>query len=204
VDTSSLSLVNGGTASFSGTLTEILQDQSWSRTLDFASLHAYQSQIHPTAQFAEDDLYISVLPAGNAFGFYDAAPDLVEMLFYDFPIGQESFAFIYGAFEDRSDISTTPYLSWDPPAEGTATHYWLRIRELFVDMDRTRSRPVASVFTADTQLLLPPDILEPGKSYFFQLISVNDPGRDILLRAGRESSLQRPTALFGRGRDSSV
>lgn len=265
VDTSSLSLVNGGTASFSGTLTEILQDQSWSRTLDFASLHAYRSQIHPTAEFAEDDVYISVLPAGNAFGFYDAAPDLVEMLFYAFPIGQESFTFIYAnpfpqwkdtfvdvgaifskryqlppanptsvftfvhtadtrenfpnpfrlqisppqnflinglvAYEDRSDISTTPYLSWDPPAEGTATHYWLRIRELFVDMNRTRSRPVASVFTADTQLLLPPDIIEPGKSYFFQLIAVNDPGRDIqlapFLRSFPESSAPTLTGVLG-------
>jgi hypothetical protein len=65
--------------------------------------------------------------------------------------------------------TTTPEVSWmAPPAvPGERYHYILFINELSVDGSATVSQPVATLWTDDTRLRVPPGMLSPGRSYVF-------------------------------------
>lgn len=74
------------------------------------------------------------------------------------------------AQQNRALSSTSPLLTWLPPATGTATGYAVRVRELSISStNRTQSRLVARVMTAGTSLRLPPGILQSGRTYVFIL-----------------------------------
>lgn len=64
--------------------------------------------------------------------------------------------------------SLTPALSWSAPSKGSPTGYAVRIRELYVNTTgQTRSISRGAVLTPSTSVVLPPGLLESGKSYVF-------------------------------------
>lgn len=113
LSTSSLTVVNRQTSSLAGTLADVLQDNTFSLNWALSTFHAYGSQVHPSAQFQDDELYIAVLRDSASHGFYDAAPDLVEAYV---PPGtsDQTFEFIYG----------NPFPSeWGEPFAESLTRY---------------------------------------------------------------------------------
>src|SRR5262249_55378322 len=56
-------------------------------------------------------------------------------------------------------IAATPHVSWSPPATGKANGYIVLIYHLFIDSGVTHAEYVAEVFTADTEVVIPPGLL---------------------------------------------
>lgn len=76
-------------------------------------------------------------------------------------------------------VGTTPLLSWAAPTLGTPTYYQLRLYRLFASADGFLNRsPVANLYTPQTQLRLPPGLLNPGQNYYVQVVSYWKPGTD--------------------------
>ncbi|NTX53367.1 hypothetical protein [Myxococcus sp. CA039A] len=72
------------------------------------------------------------------------------------------------AFGTLSGVGLTPRLAWSAPSVGDATHYRVRIFEIYVDSEgSTVQGPQAGrLYTSATQLTVPPGVLEAGKRYF--------------------------------------
>lgn len=72
------------------------------------------------------------------------------------------------AFSAQSGITTTPTLSWDPPAIGTPVGYWVVPYRVFASGDGTEiDWKAPSLVTTSTTLTLPPGVIEPGDPYVF-------------------------------------
>lgn len=76
-------------------------------------------------------------------------------------------------FTARTGVGTTPTISWQAPAVGTATQYGVGIQHLVAQGTTTTNQVVANFRTGDTSLQLPPGLLVAGESYFFQIIAFN-------------------------------
>ena len=83
-------------------------------------------------------------------------------------------------FNDHSAVGTRPTVSWQVPTLGTATGYRLSIYNLYNDgTGASKFAFVATLYTKQTSLVIPPELLSPGLQYVFKLSSVNLQARDI-------------------------
>ncbi len=79
-------------------------------------------------------------------------------------------------FADHGGVSTTPTLAWSAPTVGTANAYRVRVNQLSSSGGNTTSSDVAEMFTADTSITLPPNVLQSGQSYYFVVYAMfNNP-----------------------------
>ena len=79
------------------------------------------------------------------------------------------------AFGNLSGVGPTPTLTWQAPAIGAATFYLVTIHSLTVSGMATKSAFIASVYTSDTMLQLPPNLLLPGTTYVFSINARSQP-----------------------------
>ncbi|MCY1033404.1 hypothetical protein OV207_18265 [Corallococcus sp. BB11-1] len=73
------------------------------------------------------------------------------------------------AFGTLAGVGLMPRLAWMQPAVGTATHYRIRVYEIFVDAQGRTAQvadPVAQFYTARTDIRFPPGVLVEGRRYF--------------------------------------
>lgn len=83
-------------------------------------------------------------------------------------------------FFDQSGVGTTPTVTWDAPAVGTATHYRVRIDRLYVGAQGHAASELAGFFyLTGTSLTIPPNLLVPGNNYVFTIFAESLPGIDI-------------------------
>jgi hypothetical protein len=77
-------------------------------------------------------------------------------------------------------VGMSPLVSWAPPALGVPTYYQLRLYRLYTAPGSTSlSRVlVTQLYTPQTQLRLPPELLVPGENYYLQVVSYYRPGVD--------------------------
>jgi hypothetical protein len=74
------------------------------------------------------------------------------------------------AFTPATGIGLTPTVSWTAPATGTPTWYNVSIRRLFIgSTGRAQRETVADVQTTSTSVVLPPNLLLPGETYYFKI-----------------------------------
>jgi hypothetical protein len=73
------------------------------------------------------------------------------------------------AFDDQSGVTETPTLSWSAPEIGSDVFYHLFVEELTNDNGASRVTVLASLYTKDTQVDLPPGILDAGGTYFVRV-----------------------------------
>ena len=229
-----LAVSQGATASLSGTMSVLAQDQSLVVDVRAQAFESLRTAVNPGTQAAVSHaLYVAAFPDGTR-GSYAAAPDLVT---FQPPAGGRDrvFSFTYGnphpgfaqaglveasylvqhtlpggaaralsirpsagyvdalpafsatalvprlsparaptlngqdAFGSLTGVGLMPRLAWTAPAVGTATHYRIRVYEIFVDgQGRTAqvAEPVAQLHTSRTDVRLPPGVLVAGKRYF--------------------------------------
>lgn len=86
---------------------------------------------------------------------------------------------------DLSSATRTPTVTWDAPALGTPTRYYLRVEQLQLSSSRTTGRVVVSfwLLPTDTSFTLPPNLLATGQAYVFTLTafkSTTDLTREFL------------------------
>ncbi|ATB43620.1 hypothetical protein CYFUS_009100 [Cystobacter fuscus] len=83
------------------------------------------------------------------------------------------------ATENLTGVGTTPLLSWTVPALGTPTYYQLRLYRVSVMADGSVSRQsMATLYTPETQLRLPPGMLATDRHYYVQVTAYLRPGVD--------------------------
>ncbi len=77
-------------------------------------------------------------------------------------------------------VGTTPLVSWTPPTLGVPTHYQLRLYRLYTAPGSSflSRQLVTYLYTPQTQLRLPPELLLPGENYYLQVSSYYRPGTD--------------------------
>lgn len=92
----------------------------------------------------------------------------------------------HDAFESIDGIGTSPVVSWEPPGLGTATSYLLAVIMLVDEEGFTRTYRVASLWTTDTSVTIPPGILAPGGTYVFSIYALHAPGVDPEAEPNRE------------------
>ncbi len=68
-------------------------------------------------------------------------------------------------------IGTMPTLSWTAPTTGTAARYYVTIDLVMLQNGATALKPLATLETADTQLVIPPSLLIAGQTYVFEIES---------------------------------
>jgi hypothetical protein len=105
------------------------------------------------------------------------------------------------AFVAHTGIGTSPVLEWSRPEVGTPTQYRVTVAEL-TSASKGAPVPVAALFTTETQLTIPPGVLESGHAYVFRFGTLleSGPGMEArpLLHAFPEcvseavSEVQRP------------
>lgn len=79
-------------------------------------------------------------------------------------------------FSDQTLNTTTPTISWSPPAVGSPTLYTVRIRRLRPVGARV---DVAILLTAATSIQVPPGIFTSGNDYYVRLTAIADPARTV-------------------------
>jgi hypothetical protein len=79
-------------------------------------------------------------------------------------------------FAPSGPIISTPLLTWEPPAVGSAREYTVIVNRLGSDTNNktTRTR-VATFITTQTRLKIPQGVLTPGESYVFQIVASDNP-----------------------------
>jgi hypothetical protein len=84
------------------------------------------------------------------------------------------------AFQNQTGVGTTPTLSWQAPAIGTATGYQVRFRRLYNNAGASSVEILPQViYTAETSVQVPPGILIAGESYYLRIFAVNNGGFDF-------------------------
>ncbi|RKH79817.1 hypothetical protein D7Y21_33180 [Corallococcus sp. AB045] len=148
---------------------------------------------HRVYSFVYGDPYPELKQAGMVFTAFNVAlmaPGATQALTLRLTVGYNDVmpAFLVGAIVPRlspprlatlagqaasgnlTGVGLTPRLAWTEPSVGTATHYRLRVYEVFVNAQGRTSQsaggPVAQLDTAGTSLRLPPGVLAAGKSYY--------------------------------------
>jgi hypothetical protein len=88
-----------------------------------------------------------------------------------------------------SGVGTTPTLSWDAPASGTASNYSIIVYALTASGNQTTHQIVARLYTSgsSTRLRLPPGLLTMEKSYVFEVQAFAMPGVNLVERPFRVS-----------------
>lgn len=81
-----------------------------------------------------------------------------------------------------SGVGLTPQLSWDPPALGTATQYSVSVVRLTANGSNTSQSTIATFYSPDTSVTIPPGVLVSGGEYVFYVTagtmgSINAPFR---------------------------
>jgi hypothetical protein len=79
------------------------------------------------------------------------------------------------AFAAASGVGQTPLIAWTAPAIGTPTFYRLVVNKLGTDGSVV---PVATIFTKNTFVRVPPGVLVSGSFYALQLSAVSSNGLD--------------------------
>jgi hypothetical protein len=92
----------------------------------------------------------------------------------------------HDAFESIDGIGTTPTVSWQPPALGTATRYLVVVTMLVDEEGFTRAYRVAFIDTTGTAVIIPPGILAPGGTYVFSIYALHEPWVDAEAEPNRE------------------
>lgn len=106
--------------------------------------------------------------------------------------GQDAFGTLTGA-------GRMPTVSWNAPARGTATSYAVVVSELSVSAGATDSNVVASITTTGTSIVLPPNVLAAGKTYYLAITAYAAPGIDATVHPYRSTLPQASaTALTGQ------
>lgn len=90
-------------------------------------------------------------------------------------------------FTDKTIVGTTPTLTWQPPAVGTASGYIIRVYQIAVNNGSANLEAKTFFFTSSTSVVLPPAILISGNSYYFQIESVYRKNIDLSVTPRRES-----------------
>jgi hypothetical protein len=96
------------------------------------------------------------------------------------------------AQEERALTSLTPVFTWEPPTLGTADLYELRIFRVYASPsspDVARTETVALFLTAQRQLHVPPNVLQPQQAYVVRIAAMRTPGRDLTQTPFRVDSL---------------
>lgn len=75
----------------------------------------------------------------------------------------------------RTGVGRTPRVAWKAPRLGTPTTYFVGIARIGVSGGQLRLLGSVTLSTATTSLLLPPDLLAPGNSYYLQILAVSAP-----------------------------
>lgn len=103
----------------------------------------------------------------------DAVPDLIEPV-----IGPVQQLQINGldALQPHSGVGTMPVVSWRPPAFGTAAEYQVSFH--WINDGYTSGTDTPSIFTTETQVLVPPDYLTPGVTYSVTVSALASGTRD--------------------------
>jgi hypothetical protein len=89
-------------------------------------------------------------------------------------------------YDDQPLVGLTPRLFWDPPSEGDATGYVVRVHRLEATpapedpaITITTNVEIARIVTRASSLVLPPGLLEPSKRYAFVIRSVHMPNSSL-------------------------
>ncbi|HEX8437513.1 hypothetical protein, partial [Archangium sp.] len=78
-------------------------------------------------------------------------------------------------FSAVSGVGVSPVISWEPPALGTPNLYQVIVRRLSIDSrGNTRSAQVGSVYTRDTQVRMPADLMVAGQSYVLSIAAIQN------------------------------
>jgi hypothetical protein len=72
-------------------------------------------------------------------------------------------------FQSQPNASTQPVVSWNPPSVGTPDGYSLSIIQLKKTGTITKAGTVFTIYTTQDSITIPPELLEPGSAYAFQL-----------------------------------
>lgn len=83
------------------------------------------------------------------------------------------------AFGPLQGITTTPTLSWSPPAVGAPTHYLVTLWPMVVLDGGVPQYPfvdAGAVQTSDTSVVIPPGLMAPGMMYYFVIQAMVVPG----------------------------
>ena len=75
-------------------------------------------------------------------------------------------------FDNQLAVGPMPTLSWTAPALGVPDYYLVRVLELRANGARSEFRIVARLNTADTSLMMPPDLLQAGHFYVITMAAV--------------------------------
>lgn len=81
-------------------------------------------------------------------------------------------------FSNQLAVGVSPTLTWQAPAVGTPSYYFVRVLELRADGNRSVIVPVARFTTGQTTMTLPPGVLQSGKTYVIT-IAANSSGTPV-------------------------
>jgi hypothetical protein len=90
-----------------------------------------------------------------------------------------------GGSDDQSGVGVSPRVSWSPPQIGAATLYYVTILELRRDFNNILLEIARITDTASTEILIPPGVLESGKTY---VIVVTAGSQSVLISGIAEAS----------------
>lgn len=86
-----------------------------------------------------------------------------------------------GAFQNLTGVGADASLRWSKPLVGTATNYVVNIFRLGTSNGATTVTRVTTLHTDLQSVYLPPDVLQPGQTYFAEIQSWYQPGSDLAL-----------------------
>ncbi len=75
----------------------------------------------------------------------------------------------------RTGVGRAPRVGWSAPELGTPTTYYVNIGRLGLSGGQLRVLSTTSISTARTSVLVPPDVLIEGQSYYLQVLAVSAP-----------------------------
>lgn len=80
-----------------------------------------------------------------------------------------------------SGVGTTPLLSWEPSSVGAPNGYIVTLYRLepIPDQQFPRSTRVATLYTTESSIVLPKDLMASGQNYCFLVRAVSQPGVDV-------------------------
>jgi hypothetical protein len=142
------------------------------------------------------------VPIAGGVGSYRA---LDELFAGDnaLPISQVGHPTIAGedASVEQTGVGLTPVLAWEAPLVGSVNGYRIRIVRIYAgDNNGGRQQPVATIYSRDTELTIPPGVLEAGERYYIQIAAWDEPNRDFAAAPNRltipTSVAHLPTAAF--------
>lgn len=95
------------------------------------------------------------------------------------------------AQDERTLGSLTPLFTWEPPTQGTADVYELRIFRLSPSPsgDVVKAETVATFLTAQRRVRVPPGVLQAKQAYVVRIGAMRTPGMDLTQAPYRADSL---------------